>query len=131
MGGLILKLRPHEQLLINGAVVENGDRKTRLRVHTEGAHILRLRNAMRPEEATTPLKQAYFIAQLAVTGDITRWDAEERMTETLSSPDIADKTLVSGLLRHVREGAFYQAMRLIAGAIEPAKADAEDPEKPA
>ena len=65
MAGLILKLRPHEELMINGVVVENGDRKARLRVKTDGAHILRLRDAMKPEDATTPLKRAYYIAQMA------------------------------------------------------------------
>lgn len=64
MAGLILKLRPHEQLMINGVVFEYGDRKTRLRVRTEGAHVLRLRGAMRPEDATTPLKRAFSAARL-------------------------------------------------------------------
>ena len=55
MGGLVLKLRPHEELMINGVLVENGERNTRLRVKTEGANILRLKDALRPEEATTPV----------------------------------------------------------------------------
>ena len=29
MTGLVLKLAPHERVLINGAVIENGDRRTR------------------------------------------------------------------------------------------------------
>ena len=66
MSGLILKLRPNEELMINGVIVENGDKKTRLRVKTEGAHILRLKDAIRPEDATTPLKRAYYVAQMTV-----------------------------------------------------------------
>ena len=45
MSGLILKLSPKERLLINGAVVENGDRRARLSILTAGANILRLRDA--------------------------------------------------------------------------------------
>ena len=57
MAGLILKLRPHEEFLINGVVVQNGDRKTRLRVKTDGAAILRLRDAIHPEEVNTPVRR--------------------------------------------------------------------------
>ncbi len=30
MAGLILKLRAHEQILVNGVVMQNGDRNARL-----------------------------------------------------------------------------------------------------
>ena len=83
MGGLVLKLRPHEELLINGVLIENGERNARLRVKTEGAHILRLRDALSPEEATTPLKRAYYIAQLAVAGQLSNAEAGAILTEAL------------------------------------------------
>ncbi len=119
MAGLILKLRPREQLLINGVVVENGDRKAQLRVCTEGAQILRLRDAMRPEEATTPLKRAYFAAQTAVSGDLKPGDAAAIIENALGEPEAA----VSAQLRDelnalARAGDFYKAMRLIGQLIE-------------
>jgi flagellar protein FlbT len=48
--GLVLKLGPHERVLINGAVIENGDRRSKLAIMTPNAHILRLRDAIHPEE---------------------------------------------------------------------------------
>ena len=42
MAGLVLKLGPRERVLINGAVVENVDRRSRLAVMTPNANILRL-----------------------------------------------------------------------------------------
>ncbi|MFP4044714.1 MAG: flagellar biosynthesis repressor FlbT, partial [Rhodosalinus sp.] len=42
MSGLVLKLGPRERVLINGAVIENGDRRSRLAIVTPGANILRL-----------------------------------------------------------------------------------------
>lgn len=111
MGGLILKLRPHEELMINGVIVENGERNTRLRVKTEGAHILRLRDALRPEEATTPLKRAYYIAQLAVAGQISTVEAASILTKALSEDlglvDVAD--IGACVARH----DFYQVMRIL------------------
>ena len=37
MSGLILKLSPKERILINGAVIENGDRRSRLAIMTPNA----------------------------------------------------------------------------------------------
>lgn len=69
MSGLVLKLAPKERVLINGAVIENGDRRSRLSIMTPHAHILRLRDAIHPEEAVTPVRRVCYIAQLVLSGD--------------------------------------------------------------
>jgi len=69
MAGLVLKLAPKERVLINGAVIENGDRRSRLSVVTPDANILRLRDAIHPTEATTPVRRVCYAAQLILTGD--------------------------------------------------------------
>lgn len=74
MGGLVLKMGPKERVLINGAVIENGDRRSRLSVISPGANILRLKDAIHPEEAHTPVRRACYAAQLVLTGDA---DADE------------------------------------------------------
>ncbi|MFC3612196.1 flagellar biosynthesis repressor FlbT [Lutimaribacter marinistellae] len=74
MSGLVLKLAPKERVLINGAVIENGDRRGRLSIVTPNANILRLRDAIHPEEATTPVRRVCYAAQLVLSGDS---DAEE------------------------------------------------------
>lgn len=70
MSGLILKLRAHEQILVNGVIMQNGDRNARLIVKTPDAHILRLRDAIHPDEVDTPVKRVCYIAQLAVAGEV-------------------------------------------------------------
>lgn len=69
MSGLVLKLGPKERVLINGAVIENGDRRSRLAVMTPDAHILRLRDAIHPEDAATPARRLCYTLQLILTGD--------------------------------------------------------------
>ena len=69
MSGLILKLSPRERILINGAVIENGERRTRLAIKTPDAHILRLRDAIHPNEAKTPVKRVCYAVQLVLSGD--------------------------------------------------------------
>ncbi len=111
MAGLILKLRPHEQLLINGVVVENGERNARLNVKTEGAHILRLRDAMKPEEATTPLKRAYYVAQLAVAGQIDAAEAAAMLRR--ATPQLAHREQSAHLAGLIAQNEFYQVMRYL------------------
>lgn len=70
MSGLVLKLAPKERVLVNGAVIENGDRRSRLSIVTPDANILRLRDAIHPEEANTPVRRVCYAAQLVLTGDV-------------------------------------------------------------
>lgn len=70
MSGLVLKLNPKERVLVNGAVIENGDRRSRLSILTPNANILRLRDALRPDEINTPVRRVCYIAQLVLSGDV-------------------------------------------------------------
>jgi len=69
MSGLVLKLGPKERVLINGAVIENGDRRTRVSILTPNANILRMKDALHPEEARTPVRRVCYVAQLVLSGD--------------------------------------------------------------
>jgi flagellar protein FlbT len=79
MTGLVLKLAPRERVLINGAVIENGDRRSRLAIVTPDAHILRLRDAIHPHEVTTPVRRVCYIAQLVLSGDADPADARAQL----------------------------------------------------
>ncbi len=69
MTGLILKLAPSERVLINGAVIENGDRRAKIAIRTPNAHILRLKDAIHPDHANTPVARVCYICQLILTGE--------------------------------------------------------------
>ena len=68
MSGLVLTLAPGERILINGAVIENGDRRSRLSIKTPNANILRLKDAIHPDAACTPVRRVCYIAQLVLSG---------------------------------------------------------------
>lgn len=70
MSGLVLKLGPKERVLINGAVIENGDRRSRITVLTSRANILRLKDAIHPDDANTPVRRACYLAQLLLSGEL-------------------------------------------------------------
>lgn len=116
MAGLILKLRAHEQILVNGVVMQNGERNTRLIVKTPNAAILRLRDAIHPDDVDTPVKRVCYIAQLAVAGET---DAEEAASQLGRGIHQLREALdgyegcgdLDTALDAVREGNFYAVLR--------------------
>lgn len=118
MSGLILKLSPKERVLINGAVIENGDRRGRLAVVTPNAHILRLRDAIHPETANTPVRRACYLAQLVLSGDADPDESEQqllRWIEDLSQVlvDSDSRTYLTAATSAVVEGRHYQCLKAL------------------
>ena len=48
MSGLVLKIAPGERFIVNGAVLENGDKPARIRITDSDVRVLRCRDALRP-----------------------------------------------------------------------------------
>ncbi len=118
MSGLVLKLAPNERLLINGAVIENGERRGRLNILSPGAHILRLRDAIHPDDADTPVKRLCYQAQLVLSGDAAMEDMGPRLVagiEELSSVfrDTESHAVLSAARRAADEGNAYYALKFL------------------
>ncbi|MCI2394745.1 flagellar biosynthesis repressor FlbT [Aliiroseovarius sediminis] len=116
MSGLVLKLSPKERVLINGAVIENGDRRSRLSIMTPNANILRLRDAIHPEHANTPVRRVCYIAQLVLSGDVEKNDAHMQLLrgiEQLSQvmTDLDSRELLAKSTSAVLEGQHYLALK--------------------
>lgn len=116
MSGLVLKLSPKERVLVNGAVIENGDRRSRLSILTPKANILRLRDALHPEEVTTPVRRVCYIAQLVLSGDVTEEAASaqllngiEQLSQVLVDPD--SRAQLSAATEATRRADFYRALK--------------------
>lgn len=118
MSGLVLKLGPHERVLINGAVVENGEKRSRLAIMTPNANILRLRDAIHPEQANTPVRRVCYVAQLVLTGDADPGDTRqqllrgiEQLSQALTDPDSRAQLALAS--RAVLEDQYYHALKAL------------------
>ena len=118
MTGLVIKLAPKERILINGAVIENGERRGRLTVVTSGANILRLKDAIHPKEATTPVKRICYSAQLILTGDCDPELAKpgllrsiEELSQVFIDPD--SRSLLSNATRALLHGEYYKFLKVL------------------
>lgn len=122
MSGLVLKLGPRERVLINGAVIENGDRRSRLSIVTPNANILRLRDAIHPDEAQTPVRRLCYTVQLVLTGDADAPAAKnqllrnvEELSRILTDPD--SRKLLTTATEALLEEQFYQCLKALRALI--------------
>ena len=122
MSGLVLKLAPRERVLINGAVIENGDRRSRISIKTPDANILRMRDAIHPGEANTPVRRVCYIAQLVLSGDAKPADARQQLLrgiEQLSQvlTDADSRKLLTTATQTVLDAQFYQTLKALRGLL--------------
>ncbi len=118
MSGLVIKLAPKERILINGAVIENGDRRSRISIMTPNAHILRLRDAIHPSEVNTPVRRVCYIAQLLLAGEADPADARhqllrgiEQLSQVLTDPDSRNNLALA--TTGVISGEHYQVLKAL------------------
>lgn len=118
MAGLVLKLAPKERVLINGAVIENGDRRSKLSIVTPDANILRLRDAIHPEEATTPVRRVCYSAQLVLSGDADSQKGKisllrniEELSQVFKDPD--SRAALSEATDAIIEENYYKCLKAL------------------
>ncbi|MCB2113196.1 MAG: flagellar biosynthesis repressor FlbT [Parvularculaceae bacterium] len=112
--GLKLSLKPGEKLAINGAVIVNGERRAEFIVENR-ASILRERDIMRAEDATTPARRVYLPVMMMALDPSERVrlfrEFEQRLTEiagVLSEPSALSICLK--ISAAVANGAYYKAL---------------------
>jgi flagellar protein FlbT len=115
---LVLKLGPRERVVINGVVMENGDRRARLEILTPDAKVLRLRDAIHPDEVNTPVRRVAYVAQLVLAGEA---DPEEGRRQILRGidqlaqafRDEESRARLADAREEVIQGRIYQALRAL------------------
>lgn len=116
MSGLVLKLAPKERVLINGAVIENGERRIRLSIRSPNAFILRLKDAIHPDQVTTPVRRVCYALQLVLSGDAKADDMKlqilrgiEQLSQVLRDAD--SRAALQSATGHMLDQNYYQALK--------------------
>lgn len=104
--------------MINGVVLQNGDKRSNVVVVTEDVNVLRLRDAIHPNEVTTPVSRVCYIAQLVLAGEADPLEATKQLLsgiEQLSQvfTDSDSRTNLNSATLNVTSGKFYQALKCL------------------
>jgi flagellar protein FlbT len=119
---LKLSLKPGEKFVLNGAVVQNGDRRTVLLLQNK-ASVLREKDIMQPEEVVTPARMIYFpimMMYLDEPGALRHYDEfVRRLTEfmgVIGNPDVLSDCV--SISKHAMGKEYYKALMLCRKLVE-------------
>ena len=119
---LKLSLKPGEKFVLNGAVVQNGDRRGVLVLQNK-ASVLREKDIMQPDQATTPARRIYFpvmMMYLDESGAERQYEEfATRLTEFMGvvrNPDVLSDCIA--ISKHVMAREYYKALMLSRKLIE-------------
>jgi flagellar protein FlbT len=111
---LKLSLKPGERFVVNGAVLQNGDRRATLLLQNK-ASILREKDIIQPEDANTPARRIYFPIMMMYLdpGEANKFYDEfvMRMNEfmgAIRSTDVLKECVSTS--REVMAGEYYKAL---------------------
>jgi len=111
---LKLSLKPGERFVLNGAVVQNGDRRSALILQNK-ASVLREKDIMQAEDANSPARRVYFpvmMMYLDETGPTAYYDEFVRrigeFMAVLRNPDALAECI--NVSKHVMSREYYKAL---------------------
>ena len=113
---LKLSLKPGEKFVLNGAVVQNGDRRSALLLQNK-ASVLREKDIMQADEASTPSRRIYFPVMMMYLdpADWERYQDEflKRLSEFMGAvrnPEVLTDCV--NISRYVMTREYYKALML-------------------
>ncbi len=113
---MLIHLKKNEKIFINGAVIRL-DRRGSIELLND-AQFLLASHIMQPEQATTPLRQIYFVVQTMLmdpaNSELTRCvytTQVEQIRNTLHNPDYIK--ILDEASRRVEMGRFFEALKLL------------------
>jgi flagellar protein FlbT len=119
---LKLSLKPGEKFVLNGAVVQNGDRRGVLMLQNK-ASVLREKDIMQADQANTPARRVYFPVMMMYLNELEAPQVFPEFTGRLNefmSVIRNPKTLADclSISRYVMSKDYYKALMLCRKLIE-------------
>jgi flagellar biosynthesis repressor protein FlbT len=110
---LKISLKPNERMIIDGAVITNGGKKTEFVVENK-VPILRQNNIMSENAADTPCKQLYLTAQLIYIDSAQRAVHQElfiKQSEEIVQAAPSMKSYIAMMTDNISKTEFYKALK--------------------
>jgi len=111
---LKITLKPHERMILGGAVLTNGNTKSELIIENN-VPILRQKDIMSEKEANSPSRRIYFVIQLMyvdpdnlITHHNTYWKLVQSLVE--AAPSVLG--MIDEISTHILASRYYQALKL-------------------
>lgn len=124
---LKLSLKPKEAVVVNGAVLRNGDRRGTILLQNH-ARVLRQKDVLQPEATESPVEHLYFaVMQMYLTGQTEGQLYDQTVTAIAAAMDSAKDDTQRDLLIQISTASAaaqtYQALSLCRKLLKAAEAE--------
>ena len=117
---LKITLKPHERMILGGAVITNGNSRSELIVENN-VPILRHKDIMSEKEANSPCRRIYFVIQLMYVDEenlVTHHNTYWKLVQGLVKAAPSTLGLIDQISMHILASRYYQALKLARKLIE-------------
>ncbi|MDE2227930.1 MAG: flagellar biosynthesis repressor FlbT [Alphaproteobacteria bacterium] len=110
---LTINLKPREKLILNGVVIENSGPMAKILIHTNAA-LLREKDVLPEEKATTPARRIYFAIQcqylFAGKADLFFATIDQQL-KAYAEAQPESRGMLAEIRRLLAEDQFYRALK--------------------
>ena len=111
---LKITLKPHERMILGGAVITNGNSRSELIVENN-VPILRQKDILSEKEANSPCRRIYFVIQLMYVDEenlVTHHNTYWKLVQSLVEAAPSTLVLIDQISMHILASRYYQALKL-------------------
>jgi flagellar biosynthesis repressor protein FlbT len=110
---LKVELKPHERIIIGACVITNTDQRARLLIDGDRIPILREKDILTPETATTPAKLVYLAVQLMYISPAPQVShgIYFNLVRDIVTAVPSSWAIIEGINNSIMNGDLYQALK--------------------
>ena len=111
---LKITLKPHERMIVGGAVITNGNAKCDLLIENK-VSILRQKDIMSEKDADSPCRKIYFTIQLMYMDEenlIEHQNTYWKLVQDIVKAAPSMLALIDQISEHILNNKYYQALKL-------------------
>ena len=111
---LKITLKPHERMIVGGAVITNGNAKCDLLIENK-ISILRQKDIMSEKDADSPCRKIYFTIQLMYIDEenlIEHHNTYWKLVQDIVKAAPSMLALIDQISEHILNNKYYQALKL-------------------
>lgn len=111
---LKISLKPHERMIIGGAVITNGDTRTQFTIDNR-VPVLREADIIGEKDADSPARLIYFVIQLMYIdreNQATYYDTYWRVAQELIRAAPSTVAFIDQISEYLLSDRYYQALKL-------------------
>jgi len=111
---LKITLKPHERMIVGGAVITNGNTRCDLLIENK-VSILRQKDIMSEKDADSPCRKIYFTIQLMYMDEenlIEHHNTYWKLVQNIVKAAPSMLALIDQISEHILNNKYYQALKL-------------------